>query len=221
MQTGRRIELQSDLHTESSSRLWSNKVAAMPHDATWPYVLGIGGSTRTDSSSERALIRALDAAASFGARTVLLTAQELDLPMYAPSVSERTDAARAFVNEVARADGLVISSPAYHGGVSGLLKNAIDYLEDLRDAERPYLDGRAVGCIVCANGWQGTVSALMELRAIVHSLRGWPTPLGVTINSQHPVFDRDGGVADREVASRLEILGRQVVEFARLGAVAR
>ena len=72
---------------------------------------------------------------------------------------------------------IIVASPAYHGGVSGLVKNALDYVEDLRDAKRPYLDGRAVGCIACAGGWQAAVATLTGLRSISHALRGWPTPL--------------------------------------------
>jgi len=36
----------------------------------------------------------------------------------------------------------------------------MDYLEDLRGDARPYLDDRAVGCIVCAHSWQATGSML-------------------------------------------------------------
>ena len=159
-----------------------------------PYLVGLGGTTDPSSSSERALVAALAAARDQGADTRLLTARELELPMYAPGNSERSAAARDFLAEIERCDGVFISTPAYHGSVSGLLKNAIDYLEDLREAERPYLDGRPVGCIVCAYGWQGTGTALAALRGIVHALRGWPTPLGVTINSSEEVFDADGRV---------------------------
>ncbi len=58
------------------------------------------------------------------------------------------------------------------------MKNAIDLLEDLRGDSRVYLDGRAVGCIVTAAGWQGCNTTLGAMRGIVHALRGWPTPLG-------------------------------------------
>nr|BAQ21925.1 putative NADPH-dependent FMN reductase [Streptomyces versipellis] len=44
-----------------------------------------------------------------------------------------------------RADGPVIGSPGYQGGSSGLVKNAADLLEDLRDDTRVHFDGRAVG----------------------------------------------------------------------------
>jgi FMN reductase len=109
---------------------------------------------------------------------------------------------------------VIIASPGYHGGISGLVKNALDYVEDLREHERPYLDGRAVGCIVCAYGWQATSTTLVSLRSVVHALRGWPTPLGATINSAQRVFDDSGAVVDQAVATSLELLGRQVVQFA-------
>lgn len=109
----------------------------------------------------------------------------------------------------------VISSPAYHGGLSGLVKNALDYVEDLRDDPRPYLEGRAVGLVVCAAGWQATATTLVALRSIVHALRGWPTPLGVALNSAEPLFNPSGAVVDSTVAGQLDLVGRQVVEFAQ------
>ena len=138
--------------------------------------------------------------------------------MYAPERPERTPRAAELVREVARADGLIISSPGYHGGVSGLIKNALDYIEDLREADPPYLHDRPVGCLTCAQGWQAAITTLVSLRLIVHALRGWPTPLGVAINSAEPVFVEDGSVANDGTAGQLELLGQQVVEFAILRA---
>ncbi|MFI2028779.1 NADPH-dependent FMN reductase [Streptomyces buecherae] len=39
------------------------------------------------------------------------------------------------------------SAPTYHGTVSGVLKNALDYVNDLIGEPRPFLDGRPVGCV--------------------------------------------------------------------------
>jgi len=89
----------------------------------------------------------------------------------------------------------------------------LDYVEDLRDHERPYLDGRAVGCIVCAYGWQATTTTLVSLRSTVHALRGWPTPLGVAINSAQTVFDDSGQVVDKQCAQQLTMLSSQVLDF--------
>jgi FMN reductase len=185
-----------------------------------PLVVGLGGTKRHGSSSERALAASLRAAEAAGARTIHFSAIDLDLPMYSPELAEDDgEQGRRFVEAIRRCDGLIISSPGYHGGMSGLIKNAIDYIEELRNDERVYLDGRAVGLIVSAYGWQATTTTLIGLRAVVHSLRGWPTPLGVTINSSQPVFDGER-VIDEAVARNLDIVGRQVVEFARRHAPA-
>ena len=97
------------------------------------------------------------------------------------------------------------------------MKNALDCLEALRDDARPYLDGRAVGCIVTASGGQAAGSTLAALRSIVHALRGWPTPFGATLNASG-LFDDDGAFSDPRDAWQVETVARQVVEFARLRA---
>jgi FMN reductase len=182
------------------------------HDSR-PLVVGLGGTLSDSSSSERALRYALGAAAGQGARTQLFTAHALDLPMYTVDRSQRSSAAQALVDALAQADGVIIATPGYHGGISGLVKNALDYIEDLRDDARPYLDGRAVGCIVCAYGWQATTTTLVSLRSTVHALRGWPTPLGVAINSAQTVFDDYGRVLDDHCAQQLSALSGQVLDF--------
>jgi len=178
-----------------------------------PFIVGLGGTLSESSSSERALRHALAAAEARGARTALFAARALDLPMYPVGQARRTPAAAALVAALAQADGVIIATPGYHGGISGLVKNALDYIEDLRDDARPYLDGRAVGCIVCAYGWQATATTLVSLRSTVHALRGWPTPLGVAINTAEPVFDDTGRVADERCAEQLTTLGRQILDF--------
>ncbi len=178
------------------------------------YILGVGGSTRANSSSERAVAAALAAAEKAGAETHLISATKLELPMYAPERPERTDEAKEFIAQVTRADGMILGSPGYHGGISGLIKNALDYIEDLRETDPPYLHDTPVGCLVCAAGWQAAITTLVSLRSTVHALRGWPTPLGVAINTAESPFAEDGTLADKDIADQLELLGQQVVDFA-------
>ena len=136
------------------------------------------------------------------------------IPIYAPENQERNSEQQELVEAVRRADGLILASPGYHGGISGLVKNALDLLEDLREDRRCYLEGRAVGCIITANGWQTVGTALTALRSIVHALRGWPTPLGAGLNTAEKIFDATGACSDRLAAAQLATVGRQVVEFA-------
>jgi FMN reductase len=178
-------------------------------------VLGIGGSLRDGSQSERALRIALQGAAEAGAVTRAITGPELVLPFYDSALEERSAEATRLVEAIRKADGLVIVSPGYHGALSGLVKNALDYVEDLRPDRRPYLDGRGVGLVAVAYGWQAAVTTLDQLRTIAHALRGWPTPLGGAVNSAEVKFDEAGGASDERTVNTLRTIGRQIVEFAR------
>jgi FMN reductase len=55
----------------------------------------------------------------------------------------------------------------------------------------------------------------VTLRSIVHALRGWPTPLGVGINSVDAVFGADGEITAPAIVSSLSLMAEQVVGFAR------
>jgi FMN reductase len=181
-----------------------------------PLIVGIGGTTRAGSSSEKALRYALSLAAASGAEVELFDGASINLPMYAPESAERSEGAERLVNALRRAQGVIISTPCYHGSVSGLVKNALDYTEDMSRDPEPYLDGRAVGLIVCGHGWQSTGVVLTAFRSIVHALRGWPTPMGVAINALVEQFDENGAGLQEQAAKQMAIMVGQVVEFARL-----
>jgi FMN reductase len=158
---------------------------------------------------------ALNAAQRAGARIKLISGASLQLPLYQPENAERGEGARYLVAELSLADGIIIASPGYHGSISGLVKNALDYAEDLRTDARPYFSGRAVGCIATAGGWPGAINTLGALRDIVHALRGWPTPLGAAINSAEAVFDDAGHCLVPRVGQVLDLMAAEVMDFAR------
>ena len=149
-----------------------------------------------------------------GAKVTYITGRDLMFPIYDTETPDRSDNAKKFLEAVAAADGLIISTPGYHGGMSGMIKNALDYIEDLREGPRVYLDGMAVGCIAVAYGWQATATTLLQIRVVAHALRAWPTPLGATINASVTKFSADGTTDDEGARSNLETVGRQVEQFA-------
>lgn len=183
-----------------------------------PMIVGIGGTMTSNSSSERLMRHVLAQCETAGAETICFDGNALDLPMYGYG-TPRTDKAVALIDGLRRADAVVISSPGYHGTVSGLIKNALDYVEDMAKDERPYFEGRAVGLIAVAAGWQATGTTLATLRSIVHALRGWPTPMAVTVNSVQPVFADGGSVSDLTLVKQLDILAQQMVGFTRMRAL--
>lgn len=182
-----------------------------------PLIVGIGGTIGAVSSTERALRIALDAVEREEFATRLFGGEDMArLPLYDPRATSRTSQEREFVDAVRKASGVIIASPGYHGSLSGVVKNALDLLEETARDERPYLADMPVGLIATAYGWQATGSTIAALRSIVHALRGWPTPFAAAINTQVTQFDDQGGATDPAVVEQLCLIGRQVARFAPL-----
>jgi len=191
-------------------------VTRLETDEIKPLVIGIGGTAEPGSSTEVALSLALAAAREAGAETRLFGGEALRLlPHYLTPASREHEGGRELVACIRRAEGVILASPGYHGSISGLVKNAIDYLEDTAKDERPYLHGLPVGLIATAYGWQAGGSTLTALRSIAHALRGWPTPFGAAINSSGGIL-KGGQCKDAAVAGQLALVGQQVVELAGL-----
>jgi len=181
-----------------------------------PFIIGIGGTTRPNSSTEKALRVVLAHAESAGCDTALFGAGHLPLEIYDPEVSERTPQAQALVAAMRAADGIVIASPGYHGSMSGLVKNALDFSEDLRTDANVYFSGKAVGCVAVAGGAQALGPTVATIRSITHALRGWPTPYAAMVNSSERPFDAEGTPTSDAVREALITVGQQLVEFAQM-----
>ncbi|WP_313441068.1 NADPH-dependent FMN reductase [Novosphingobium sp.] len=178
-------------------------------------IVGLGGTGRQASSSEKIVRAVLSQCEDMGASTTMFDGPFLlSLPHFNPEDPQRDPAQAALVDAVRHADGIVIGTPGYHGGYSGLVKNAVDLLEDLRSDTNVYLDGRPVGLVVTAAGWQACGTTLSSLRDVVHALRGWPTPVGIAVNSmEQRVFAEDGSVADGAVQRAIQAQAEQIMRF--------
>lgn len=172
-----------------------------------PHFVALGGALREGSSTGRLLSAALAAAEARGAHTTLMTGSAIAFPHYEPEHAERSPEIGHFLDVLRSADAVIVGSPGYHGAMSGLVKTALDYVEQTRRDPRPYLDGVPVGLIATAAGWQAAVSTLQGLRTVVHALRGWPAPLGLAINT---IGDGDV-VADSQ--AQIDIMVAQLFSF--------
>ena len=128
--------------------------------ATKPRLLGISGSLRKASTNTAVLSALAEAVADkavlelFPLNDLPLYDQDIDVEPLPPSVA-------AFRAAIAAADGVVISSPEYNYGMSGVLKNALDW------ASRPYgksnLTGKPVLTVTVSPASTGGVRAQGQL----------------------------------------------------------
>lgn len=176
-------------------------------------VVGLGGSLAEHSNSLAALRIALGGAAEAGAGTELLDIRQLALPMYEPGNQHPPDSVLKLCDAIYRADGLIWSSPMYHGTISGSFKNALDWLQLLGDRNPPYLTDKVVGLISTAGGVQG-LQAVNTMEFVVRALRGWAVPLVMPIAQAWKAFDERGVPQDSRLSEQLQALGREVARGA-------
>jgi len=184
---------------------------------TAPTLVGLGGTLRERSYSRAALKEALHLAEAHGAQTELLDLRELNLPMFVPDIgleeypAEHQPGIQQLIDACRRADALIWASPAYHGTVSGVFKNALDFVELLSDDARPYLTGRAVGLIAINDSlpFGAMANAAYELRA-------WLAPTRLVLDSSH--FTPDMTLKPGRPQKRAGQLAAELIGFAtRIG----
>jgi FMN reductase len=149
----------------------------------------------------------------------LFDVRQLDLPMYVPNAAEVPSEARRLCEAVYTCDGMLWSSPLYHGTISGSFKNALDWLQLIGDRQPPYLTDKVIGLISTAGGTQG-LQAVNTMEFIVRALRGWAVPLVIPIPQAWRVFQQ-GKVLDDSIASQLRALGGEVARAAEHFAAER
>lgn len=151
---------------------------------TKPVLLTMSGSLRAGSHNTMLIDEAVRA---FGDAEVL--AGDLDLPLYNADVeaSGIPAPAQALIDQARRADALVIGAPEYNKGISGPMKNAIDWLSR---ANPNVLKGKIAVMMSAAGGRTGgetahfmTHSILTQLQVdVVHG------PL-ILVAAAHEAFD--------------------------------
>ncbi len=175
-------------------------------------VVGLVGSLRPGSYTRLGVQLALDGAAELGAQTQVLDLRDYSLPFCDGRKDESgypPDVAR-LRRDLAAATGLILGTPEYHGGYSGVLKNALDLMGFAE------FEGKTIGLLAVSGGRMGSANALNGLRVIGRSLHAWVLPSEVSISQAWREFDASGVLKDAALAERVRDLGRQVARFAYL-----
>jgi chromate reductase len=129
-------------------------------DSSRPRLLGIAGSLRKASYC-RAILAALAAAVESKASLILFPLN--DLPLYDQDADTATPPASvaALRAAIGAADGVIVASPEYNAGISGVMKNALDW------ASRPYgkstLTGKPVLTLTSSPASTGGARAQAQL----------------------------------------------------------
>ncbi len=175
-----------------------------------PILLGLSGALRQNATNRRLLH---EAARLFAPGTFIEA--DLNLPLYDGDLEADAgipDKVKLLADQIAQADAVVISTPEYNKGPSGVLKNALDWVS--RTKGRPWAD-KPVAVMSAAAGRAGGERAQMILRSFMvpfqpRVLSGPELHLADSSNA----FDDQG----RLVSDRYETVLRELMQKLRAEA---
>jgi len=119
-------------------------------------LLGISGSLRAESFNTMLLA---EAARIFAPSDYTLA--NLNLPLFNEDISETPDAVLKLHADILAADAVIIATPEYNKNLSGVLKNALDWVSMVRPGAWA---GKPVAILSASSGITGGVRAQYSLR---------------------------------------------------------
>jgi NAD(P)H-dependent FMN reductase len=187
-----------------------------------PKILVIPGSTRTGSLNVRLAALAAKELTLADAEATRISLEDFPLPLYDADVEANSGAHPSAVRlkqMMCAHQGVFITVPEYNGSVPPLLKNAIDWVSQVRDRGEPgyaAFRGRVFAIAAASPEPHGGVRGLMALRQILELGCGaLVIPEQVAVPQADAAFDDIDNLGQPGLANQLRL------ELARLVDVAR
>lgn len=116
-----------------------------------------------------------------GAEPTVLHLSDAGIPILTgDSFSTPPGAVKRMVEMLTDADRHIWLSPLYHGGMTGALKNCLDWVELTANYPIPYLSGKVIGLVCWADGIR-SILGIQNMETVARSLRAWTNPYNVCI----------------------------------------
>ncbi len=188
--------------------------------ATKPKILAFAGSTREASLNKRLVRVAADAARGAGAAVTLIDLRDYPMPHYDGDLEAGEGlpaSAHALKNVLKAHDGLLISAPEYNGGMSGMLKNTIDWISRRGHDDRivAAFSGKFAGLMSAAPGALGGLRGLGQLRHVLTSVGVLVIPQQCAVGGGAAAFGADGKLSDPARQAAIEAIAARVVDLVR------
>lgn len=173
------------------------------------HIAALIGSLRRKSYN-RALVESLPALAPEGMTFDVLDLHGVPVFNEDDETGEAPAAVTALRQAVARADGLLVATPEYNGGIPGGLKNGLDWLS--RPSGQSVFPGKPTALLGASQGPFGTVRAQGQARASLEHMGApvMPTPLVLIANAKER-FDDRGQLSDERTRA---IVAKFLASFA-------
>ncbi len=177
--------------------------------------LAICGSLRKGSCNLRLLELAKKYAVEAGAEVIVADLKALDMPLYDFDIDSagKPENVNILAEMVKACDLILIASPEYNYSVSGVLKNAIDWVSRVKP--NPF-SGKYAALFGASSGPMGTVRGQNHLRQILSCVNIIVTPQPqVLVAHGEEAFEADGSLKNPLYDKNLKELISKTIETAR------
>ena len=168
-----------------------------------PAILAFAGSTRAASLNKLLVSEAAVLASAAGARVTQIDLADYPLPLYDGDLEEEQglpDNARKLKIQMIEHHGFLIAAPEYNGGITAVLKNAIDWVSRPQPDEPPLIAfrGKSAALISASPGSTGGLRGLVVVRMILGNLGVLLVPEQKTIPRANEAFDDAGRLKEQQ-----------------------
>ncbi len=181
-----------------------------------PKVLVLAGSAREASLNRRLARLGAAAVEKAGGTVTLWELRDHPLPLYDGDLEAKEgvpENARRLKAAFLAHRGLLLACPEYNSSISGLLKNAIDWVSRKEGSEAPLacFDGKVAALCSASPGALGGLRGLVTVRSILGSIRVLVLPDQLAIMKAHEAFGEDGTLKDAAQRDSLDRLAAALV----------
>ncbi len=168
-----------------------------------PAILAFAGSTRAASLNKLLVGEAAVLASAAGARVTQIDLADYPLPLYDGDLEEEQglpDNARKLKTQMIEHNGFLIAAPEHNGGITAVLKNAIDWVSRPQPDEPPLIAfrGKSAALIYESHGSTGGLRGLVIVRMILGNLGVLLVPEQKTIPRANQAFDDTGRLNEQQ-----------------------
>ncbi|MEV6563560.1 NADPH-dependent FMN reductase [Streptomyces kronopolitis] len=167
-------------------------------------VLVLGAALRTGSTNARLASLVARMMTEAGADVDLAAMRDFDMPLYdgdAEAADGVPAGALALRDRLERSDAFVLASPEYNASVSGVVKNAIDWVSRIRP--QPFKTKHAL-LLSASPSLVGGNRGLWALRVPLEHLGTRVYPDMFSLAGAHQGFTEDGQLTDPALQQRLK-----------------
>ncbi|MCF1422893.1 NADPH-dependent FMN reductase [Mangrovimonas futianensis] len=150
---------------------------------------------RENATSERLTRYLYEQLQKQGVVVTVFKMADSGIPLFDVSL-QNTPKSVELMNHIFRdADVHIWITPLYHGSMTGVMKNCLDWLQYSANMPKPYLTGKLVGLMCWADGVQA-MQGINAMDSVAKALRAWTAPLSIPIQ-RNELFNEEGEISDK------------------------